>query len=236
MICVVASITDPKQFLFRLGHALVHQNTGFDLKLTDPNKTLPESYNSIGDVLNFKYIMFAHQDVWFPQDFLQRLERLAERLPDFGCGGVTGWKLGNKKMFGGIWRTRPRFKAFNDKKKTKVKGIYFPYSLSLHGKVPKEPIEVGVLDDMIFLVNGELWRKRKFDNIFKFHGTSEDYCFQAMEEGYKNYVLPIDISSIPTGSAGIKAHGSTSWARVMLRAKWSAKYGDFSTCIGYVRK
>jgi len=235
MITVVCSIKKPKQFIYRLGKSLLNQDVPYELILTSPDLSLPDSYNSIGQIKKTDFVMFAHQDVWFGNTFLKDMERIVRKLPEFGVGGVIGWELGSKESIGGVWRTKRGWDKFDNKEFTKADGQRIPYKVTRRGFVVKEPTRVLVIDDMIFLVRKGLWNRQKFDSSFHFHGMGEDYCLQAKEEGRRVYVLPLVVSTIPTGARTEEKYGEIGEARRILGRKWWKKYGNFYTCIGEVR-
>ena len=234
MITIVCSITKPEQFLYRLGRSLISQKTDYVLRLTDPALPLAVSYNTVKRIKT-EYIMFVHQDVWFNPLFLQQIEEHANKISDFGVGGVIGWKKGGRSV-GGLWRTKAYFKDYKGEVLEKVRGKgIIPYKTKLRGRLCNKTEEVFIIDDMVYLIKSDIWNKRKFDEKFRFHGVGEDYCLQVIEMGKGVYVLPVTISTIPSGRRfDNDSYGSINNAKKMLLDKWGHKYKSFKTCLGTV--
>lgn len=126
------------------------------------------AYNQgLQDCLN-DIIVFAHQDIFFPEewdnnlfDIIAKLERANTKWGVLGCIGVTI----NNKITG-----------------------YAHCNVNKLIGIPQEPVETNSLDEIVLIINKN--SNLMFDyNLPGFHLYGTDICLESLKMGYKNYVI-----------------------------------------------
>lgn len=228
LITIVVSIQNWEIFKNRLWWSLTREKVPFNLCITPSWLRIAESYNTIGNIES-DYLMICHQDVRFAEEnFLEKVEEIANSLENFGIGGVTGWRLEQKRMIGGLYRNRhgkPKKILLYDQK----------FKVRKYGSFLAEAKKVQIVDDMIFLIKKEFWNQVKFDTRYWFHLVGEDYCMEAKKRGFEVYVLPVRIWTIRSEGSANKAHKGTKEAKKKFREKWKNKQNVW-TCIGLIER
>lgn len=226
MITVICSVTDEKIFKERLEASLKNQTAKYNLRLTNPKLSLAESYNTVENI-NTEYLAFVHQDLTFLEEgkFLEKVENLANSLPQLGIAGLAGWKEGGTFVGYFICYVERPFRSWKNRKFN-----YFGNILEgrLFGRPFKKAEEVQVVDDLFLLLKKETWEKCKFDERFPFHGLGLDYSLQIKYNlRLKNYVLPLkfyDYSGKSYTSEYLAKHGKPEKVlRNVLYPKWKGK-------------
>jgi len=179
----------------------------FDLIITPPDLTLPQSFNSVKDKIKTKYIAFLHHDLLFLEggQFLGRCVDYMESLHDCGIAGVCGktfmkpdledesfntWEFTDGYTIGyGLYQQVYE----QQNKKILFKGKYY-HGTQTWGHPIDKPMECQTLDGMVMIIPTEVFKKIQFDEIFKYRCDCmcEDYCL--MVKYYLNlkvYVLPL---------------------------------------------
>lgn len=73
-----------------LGKSLAQLQGDFDVVSTTDENFPAFNYNTMLDACRTEYLILTHQDVSFPPDLLERIERTMAALPDFGALGMVG--------------------------------------------------------------------------------------------------------------------------------------------------
>jgi hypothetical protein len=129
-----------------------------------------KAYNDAIDRAENDLLVFAHQDVIFPQSWLSQLERALDHLeaadPNWGVLGCYG-------------KTRDGM------------GIGFIYSpgRGVIGKAFDSPTPIQTLDEIV-LVLKKSSGLRFDDRLPHFHLYGTDICLRAETRGMRNYVIP----------------------------------------------
>lgn len=175
MISVIVVYNDWAMLRENLLRSLEKQDTKYELILVDNTKNdfagYPVAINYGGSQAHGEYLMFVHQDVeLIGNNWLRRAEQYLNTLSDVGIAGVAG--VDQKANPVGFINDRGR----------------------LWGSPIKSPNSVMTLDEQLVIVPNKIFRKLKFDEGFKWHSWSADYCMQLQAIGLKVYVLPLFIS------------------------------------------
>lgn len=161
------------------------ENHRIEIILKEGFESATKAYNSGIKSASGEYIVFIHQDVFLPENWLNEvlesictLEQHDVNWGVLGCYGVTPSGEG--------------------------KGFVFSTGLGNIGMPFKKPENVRILDEIVLIIknNGKL----KFDeNLPYFHLYGADLCLTANNLNLKNYVLPAfcfhntkQIVSLPT--------------------------------------
>jgi hypothetical protein len=170
------------------------------------------AYNDAIDKAKTDLIVFAHQDVLFPEGWLADLRRALDSLaisdPDWAVLGGYG-----------VTRTGQRW------------GCLYSVGLGIVGTPFKEPVEVGSLDEYFLILrkSSGLRFDPKLPN-FHFYGT--DICQTALAKGKKSYA--ISAFAVHNTSYGTGPVGFFEGYRYM-REKWAGSLPIFTPCIGITR-
>jgi hypothetical protein len=155
-------------------------------------------------------VVFAHQDVYFPDGWFQSLARSIDALssadPGWGVLGVYGVA-------------------------TSGEGAGFLYSTGLRSMVGRSlsmPVEVGSLDEVVMIIRRE--SGLRFDESLPgFHLYGTDICLEARRRGLRCYVVPGFCIHNSNGIAVLPvAFGQAVW---YMRRKWKAQLPLRSPCI-----
>lgn len=128
------------------------------------------AYNSALENSQNDIVIFAHQDMYFPQSWLSDLEGALSYLQDhdphwgvLGCYGVTA-------------DGRPR-------------GHLYSSGLGILDEPMDHPIQVRTLDEIVLVVRRS--SGLRFDeDLPGFHFYGSDLCLRAAERGMNSYVIP----------------------------------------------
>jgi len=173
----------------------------------------------------------VHQDLVFKEKglWLRKAEEWADKLPNLGVAGYTGWK--EDGVFEGYCATYvPHIKRFAGTCQFEGEELLG----AVQGEPFKEPREVQVVDDCLFLLKNETWKAMKFDELFSFHGFAFDYCLRLKERKLRNYVLPLktyEYAVLSWTGDYYKKHGTAKEAyRNLLYPKWKDKVKMIKGC------
>ncbi len=173
VICVSNNVEILEKYLLK---SLDDQNTNYELILIDNSngkfKSAAEALNYGGKKANNKYLMFVHQDFQFNSDnWLMDSVELLNNLKDLGIAGVAG---------------RHNRKTVSNIKIGKTSKFVGPIQIN-------EPIRVQTLDECLFMIPKEIFKKIQFDEntCDNWHLYATDYCLMVKKEGYNVYVLPL---------------------------------------------
>lgn len=128
------------------------------------------AYNAAIDKATNDLMVFAHQDIWFPESWTKDLRRsvacLAEKDPSWGVLGCYG-----------VTQDGPRWGYVYDSALDKILGTSFEY-----------PKVVQTLDEIVLILRKS--SKLYFDNTLPhFHFYGADICMTAKETGKKCYAI-----------------------------------------------
>lgn len=156
--------------------SLKRQNINYELILIN---NVNNEFTSAAKALNYAatkatgdYLLFVHQDIFFyDNNILKNLLHYAQSRPN-AIIGTAGRSAGNETLaniFHGI-PPRPAGK--------RIDGIH----------------KVETVDESLFLIDRNLFKKIKFDEktINGWHLYAVDYCLEAKKYGYSSYVVGID--------------------------------------------
>jgi len=128
------------------------------------------AYNDAIEKAGTDLIVFAHQDVYFPEDWLENLRRSLQILessdPDWGVLGCWGVK----------YRGMPG-------------GYLYSVGLGLVGKPFSRPIAIDTLDEFVLILRKS--SQLRFDpGLPHFHMYGTDICMSARRNGKTCYAIP----------------------------------------------
>lgn len=154
-------------------------------------------------------VVFAHQDVFLPAGWSERMRRSIEELtchdPQWGALGLYGITRSGKRA-GHVYSTGLR---------------------SFVGRPLSEPIQIGTLDEMLLIIRRTAGLR--FDEKLPgFHLYGTDICMEAEARGMRNYVLPCFALH---NSTGMKKLPLGFWrAYLYLRSKWRDRLPIATPC------
>ena len=173
-----------------------------------------KAYNAGLAAAKHDVIVFAHQDVYLPEDWLQNLERalvqLNENDPNWGVLGVFGIS-GNHQPTGYCYSTGLK----------RILGAPFA-----------APIEAVSLDELVLVVRRS--SGMTFDEQLPgFHLYGTDICTQAQARGMRNYIVS---AFCIHNSNGLKYYPADYWRGYLyLRRKWRQRLPLVTCCATITR-
>ncbi len=159
------------------------------------------AYNRLLDAVDAEIVVFAHQDVYFPQGWdsliRARIRELSEHDPDWALLGAYGVDY-NLVGFGPVWAT----------------------SLGrIVGKVSTMPVEVQSYDELLIIVRKS--KGLRFDeNLPHFHMYGTDIVQIARAAGLKSYVMSMPIVHNDRFHEQLDEHFAAGYH--YIRKKWRA--------------
>ena len=128
------------------------------------------AYNDALERARSEIVIFAHQDMYFPQDWISSLESALSYLeshdPNWGVLGSFG-VTARKDRYGHVYSS----------------------GLGVIGKPVDKPIPVQTLDEIVLIVRKS--SHLRFDTALSgFHFYGSDLCLEASAKGMRNYVIP----------------------------------------------
>jgi glycosyltransferase involved in cell wall biosynthesis len=138
---------------------------------------LQESFSSAGSAYNEALdnarndlVVFAHQDIYFPEPWLSELQRALEYLdsidPQWGVLGCFGVGAGGSRY-----------------------GRVYSAGLGVIGTPIQQPASVQTLDEIVLIVRKS--SGLRFDpDLPSFHFYGADICLRAAARGMKSYAIP----------------------------------------------
>lgn len=161
-------------------------------------------------------VVFAHQDVYLPADWMRSvrlsLDQLADHDPHWGALGVFGVSEG----------PRPANTGF----------CYSTGLRSIVGASFHRPIQAHSLDELVLIVRRS--SGLAFDTTLPgFHLYGADICMQAESLGMKSYIIP---AFCIHNSNGVRHFPADFWrAYLAMRRKWSARLPIRTCCTTITR-
>lgn len=175
VVCVFNDKETLDEYLIK---GLENQNSDdFELILVDNTKN---RFKSAASALNYgakksksEYIVFSHQDVSLPQNWFKKTEKLIKDLKNPGIIGVAGKMLNNRKIITNIEHGIPPFRSNS-----------FEFI--------ENPVEVGTVDECLFIIPTKVFNELKFDEkcCNGWHFYAVDYSLSAKSKGYNIYTIP----------------------------------------------
>ena len=130
--------------------------------------SVSSALNTGGQTAKGDYIIFVHQDVYLSgANWINRAVKFLDGLPDAGVAGVCG--VTSKGASTGFILDRGRY----------------------WGRRLSKPIPVQTLDEQLVIVPRRVFEKTKFDERFRFHSYTADFCLSIQKIGLHAYVLPL---------------------------------------------
>lgn len=176
VVCVYKNKEILDKYLLR---SLKNQTVDYELILLN---NIQGKFNSASKALNLggkkskgKYIMFVHNDVMLSSDlWLEKVEKILDKLPNFGIAGVAG-KKNNRGVMTIIKHGNP----------AKYAG-----SITI-----KKSEKVQTLDECLVIIPRQIFKILQFDEKVcnDWHLFAVDYCLSAERLGFDSYVIPMFI-------------------------------------------
>jgi len=172
------------------------------------------AYNSGLRAAESEIVVFAHQDVFFPDGWFksvaQTIAAISTKDPHWGVLGVYGVSRSGE-------------------------GIGHLYSTGLQrvlGRPFAEPVEVGSLDEVVLIVRRSAGLQ--FDEALPgFHLYGTDICLEARRKGLKCYAISAFCIHNSNGLAMLPL--AYSKALLFMRRKWRTQLPVFTPCVAITR-
>lgn len=138
--------------------------------------SLTAAYNKGVSLADGDILCFVHEDVTFVTlQWDVSIIDFFETHPDAGLVGVAGGRMASD--------TPCNWTAFQPQ-------IYLIHCGKMHSTLKNKKSEVVLLDGVFLCCKASCLNRIKFDETLEgFHGYDYDICLQAIENGYKNYVV-----------------------------------------------
>jgi hypothetical protein len=170
-LAVVTAVNDEKVLRSNLSASPMIRNGRIPLILEKGHRCAGQAYNAGMSHVDAEVIVFAHQDVFLPEDWLTNLEKALKQLyqndPNWGVAGC--WGVTKEGQYIGY--------------------VYSSGLKSTLGKPFGSPAEVRSLDEMILILR-RASGLRFNEQLPHFHFYGTDICMSAIMKGYKCYVIP----------------------------------------------
>jgi hypothetical protein len=160
--------------------SLDNQTADYELILVDNTQ---KKFNSASEALNHggqrakgEYIIFVHQDVdLLSEKFLENLEQILDKIPNFGIAGVAGKSKLNRFIISNIKQGKP------PKYAAKIQIT--------------ETVNVQTVDECFFVTPKTVFDRVTFDEKVcdGWHLYAVDYCLSVGEMNYAVCVVPISL-------------------------------------------
>ena len=228
MLSIVCVFNDEKALKNVLLKSLKNQTVEFDLITLDNTtgkfKSAAEALNYGGTKAKGDYIIFIHQDMWFPYDeSLEDVEKIVGDITDLGIAGVAGVIENAPSQ-----RERVRYAhLFDVYDKKGFKGL----------SAVKEPAKVQTLDECLLIVPRAVFAQLKFDEKL-FDGWdcyAADYCLAVQRFDLAAYVIPTpSIHCCIRANADISDYKNLLKYQKILYEKYKRKHNKIHTWMGDV--
>lgn len=168
----LAVVTNDKSILAAnlLASPCLAQNEITQVLVQERFASAAEAYNDALDRSSNDLIIFAHQDMYFPDSWLPTLKRSLEYLghkdPRWGVLGCFG-----------VANTKQRY------------GQVYSSGLGLIGNQISQPVRVRTLDEIVLILRNSSGL-RFATSLPGFHFYGADICLRALSRGMYNYVVP----------------------------------------------
>jgi glycosyltransferase involved in cell wall biosynthesis len=202
VISVVSNAQYAKECLLR---ALNRQKNKFELLIVDNTtgtfSSAAQAYNSAVSKTSGDYLVFVHQDVFFPDiNWIKQIEDQMSTIPDKAIAGIAGMQkptylnqleiwlryfLQIKIRNGGLWYSRyGRGNLLMGKN-----------CAQWPGKIITEPVPVQTVDELLLVIPQRVFGANKFDQktCDGWHLYGIDFCLSASKKGFSTYVLPAQV-------------------------------------------
>ena len=178
MISVICVYNNKKILENCLLKSIKNQTTKVELILLDNRerrfKSAAEALNYGGEQAKGKYLIFVHQDMIFnSHQWTEKVERMLDKLPNFGVVGVAGKCENTKSVITNIEHGIPKQAA---------------------GEIHiKKPEKVQTVDECLIIIPKTVFGILQFDEkvCSDWHLYAVDYCLSIKKLGFDSYVIPI---------------------------------------------
>jgi len=178
MISVICVYNNKKNLENYLLKSIKNQTTKVELILLDNRegrfKSAAEALNYGGEQAKGKYLMFVHQDIILNSHlWIEKVERMLDKLPNFGVVGVAGKYKNTKAVITNIEHGIPKQAAGE-----------------IHIKKLKK---VQTVDECLIIIPKTVFSILQFDEkvCSGWHLYAVDYCLSVKRFGFGSYVIPI---------------------------------------------
>jgi glycosyltransferase involved in cell wall biosynthesis len=193
-------------------------------------KSASEALNVGKDIAEGEYVIYCHQDIRVPDDWLQKIYRHVSSLNNIGFVGMAGVlytddNMPIKKQDAAIYLSN--FNSKNEKNSDSYR------------KIVGSSFEVQCLDELCII--GKRSDPYRFDevNFNHYHWYGADICLQALNDGRKNYAIDAECFHISDGISNLlnpshKEHYIN--GAKLLYNKWLPKSNTFRTTTAVFNK
>ncbi|MET4131817.1 hypothetical protein ABIE62_000933 [Porphyrobacter sp. MBR-155] len=197
---IVAAVNDGAVLAHNLLRSTIIRKGKVDLKCYSGAASASEAYNQGLDDSAAQIVVFAHQDVFLPDNWGRQLDRAIAQIestdPDWAIIGAFGVDLGGRPV-GHAWST----------------GL----ACRLGGRFPN-PVEATCIDEFVIVLNRA--SGLRFDSALPgFHLYGTDIVLSAAAIGLKSYVADIPAIHNSKPVRGYRGGYSDAWH--YMRWKWS---------------
>ncbi len=172
MKLTLAAAANNKQVLQQnlLASPCVQQGQIDELLIQEGFASAAKAYNEVLEKSRNDVVIFAHQDMYFPEPWLAELETSLKYLdahdPNWGVLGCFGVSADRKRY-----------------------GRVYSAGLGVIGTAIEHPTAVRTLDEIVLIVRKP--SGLKFDTSLEgFHFYASDICLRALARGMNNYAIP----------------------------------------------
>jgi hypothetical protein len=153
----------PSSPCFRYPHA-------HEILIREGFTSAAKAYNDAIDQSHNDFIVFAHQDVIFPEQWLNQLESALEYLED------------QDPMWGVL-------ECYGETPGHEGRGCVYQSGLGIVGATFEHPTPIQTLDEIVLILRKSS-HLRFDDNLPHFHLYGTDICLRAERLGRRNYAIP----------------------------------------------
>jgi hypothetical protein len=177
-------------------------------------KGCSEALNIGKDLAEGEYVIYCHQDLRVPENWLSKISEHINNTSNFGFLGMAGvkYKVSNEND-GAVYLT-------NEKQ------------LDFYRRTIGNKFEIQCLDELCII--GKRSDIFRFDesNFDHYHWYGADICLQALSSGRKNYAIDADCTHLSDGVSNISKNSHKDKyldGASKLFKKWKEKIGNFRT-------
>lgn len=182
MITFIVASHDEEVFNKNIGNTFYYKIFPNKFIIQKGYTNIRKAFNDalIENKISSKYLAFIHHDVWFNEDFADKLNgvfnRLEEMDPNFGVLGFAGvnWKKNNFK--------KEYVCSVNDR------GNIYGYRADDNDEI----VEVETVDELCLITKNEDWVRFDQESPNR-HLYGAELCLKANSLTKKNYIIPIRI-------------------------------------------
>jgi GT2 family glycosyltransferase len=225
---IITLVNDKKQYIDFLEDLKNQKFNGIFEVIALPNfndeyKSAAEALNVGKDIAEGDYVMYCHQDLKVPCDWLLKISNNINSLNMksigfLGMAGVLYKEENNKKQDAAI------FLSNLNSNKQKLSDYYM--------KLVGDKLEVQCLDELCII--GSRSDRYRFDeiNFDHYHWYGADICLQALVDSRKNYAINAECYHLSNGVSNFNRSGHSEKyieGSKKLYIKWTPKISEFRT-------